>query len=151
MKPRLFILLVSLIVFSFTSKAQNLTLEQTVDYINGVLESGQIEYFPGNNINNQTNRVKIDKSGRITFLMYKEADKTTTPWGSFNVFDLESTEWQEYNSTNLGVTGLLKFYTKDKSFPAMFRGFSKANADRFYKAILHLKDVCTKSLDPFGN
>jgi len=144
MKPKLIILIALLTVFSFTTKAQSLTFEQTVEYLKGFVKANSIYAYVGIQRIGYLSEISVEKSGRVTMT---GRDNT----GSFNAFDVATATWSLYGRFS-DKDNCLQLLDKDKNIIAVFGYLTiKADADRFYRAIVYLKNVCTKSADPFGN
>jgi len=126
----------------FTVKAQQLTFEETVKYINNNLE--------------KPNQIIADKSGNITVVKYNER---------FNFFDLDTNvvyystadkrelglELETYNVSD-GSKGYQITANVDKNNIALISHFNnQIVADRVFKALLHLRSLCTQIKDPFQN
>ena len=153
MKKILFLLALSL--FAFTANAQNMNFGQTVKYINNKIKCC------GNNYGRSDNfyTFSVKKNGFIT----KKADGKSDE--SQNIFDLTASAEFIYEDSRFKLleesNGILLFeFLKGKSYGVellqskqnTFRiGFliNKIDGDRLYKALLHLRTLCTNKKDPF--
>ena len=147
MKPKLFILLALLTAYSFTTKAQNLTFEQTVDWLKNFQKANTMYIYFGSKTSNTAHGyisdISVENSGRI---LIKHMEGGIYGFRSFNVYDIESSQWAVSNDEYD-----LKLLAKNNTILATVSNLNKPDGDRLYKALLHFKKVCTKSADPFGN
>ncbi len=136
-----------LVVTTFTVKAQDMSFEETVKYINEKIACcgyGSFSQFPKEA--NLGGDIEWFDGGR----------------NSINLFDLVSVTTDEDHLLNNNGISLVKGYwngqpglfriefqkTKERSI--VFHAFeSQLDAERIYKALLHLKSLCTKKKDPF--
>lgn len=129
-----------LLATTFTAKAQNMSFEETVKYINEKLACC---------LDNKDVRLTAKKDGTVSF------------WGNtFNFFDLEDFTLSNYEKKlTLKTSNGIKVYLDESSgyYGTMFNTSSwskllfrdEINAERVYNALLHLRSLCTKTKDPF--
>ncbi len=133
-----------LIATAFTVNAQDMNFEETVKYINDKIECCY-QYKPMT--------FTVTRSGQISF-----NNKTV------NLFDL-GPAYVNYGNVKekfiLQESGIsLWDIDKDYTYKIYFRVSeakgekflefsSRADAERVYKALLHLRSLCTKAKDPF--
>lgn len=130
-----------LIATAFTVNAQEMSIEETVKYINDKIACCGIDKFI----------FKCTTSGNIIVKNPSYVDETIV-----NIFDLsieppaiyEKGDFKINNGVSLYETYISFNLTKTRSIS--FNSFStRADAERVYKALLHLRSLCTKEKDPF--
>lgn len=123
---------------SFTIKAQDMNFEETVKYINDKI-------------------ICCSKYENLTITATISGDIL---WGNhgerINLFDLvpevDQTEVaQNSQGIKLDIHGYI-WFSGAKTGSSLFNQFSsEVDAERMFKAFLHLKSLCTKKKDPFDN
>ncbi|RKR83057.1 hypothetical protein BDD43_3257 [Mucilaginibacter gracilis] len=131
MKKILLILLLS--ITAFTVKAQNMTFDETVKYINDKIDTSR------------WSKITVTRNGTVT-----AGDKTV------NLFDLPETHIAFYSQYDKGIAIWFNhpYYVSlalDSSIGRItIGGFSvEKDAERVYNALVYLRSLCTKSKDPF--
>lgn len=135
MKKTLLILFLS--IAAFTSKAQNMSFDETVKYINDKLAVCQ---YP------------------VTFTAQKDGNITVGK-KSYNLFDLyqEPIDDKAYIKQDKGIVysnkpgyESIKFILSSQGNPATFAYFTvEKDQERVYNALIYLRSLCSKSKDPF--
>ncbi|MFA5298791.1 MAG: hypothetical protein WC389_11355 [Lutibacter sp.] len=138
-----------LLTATFSINAQDLTLEETENYINDIFKTNMVHYFSGEDNNGYSILgVKIQRTGKVTFYNQFHQDQKTNefnnPIGSFSVFDLDEKKTVYYSSLYL-------IDNKGKSIGHFSTKLSQSEGNRLLKALFYLKTICDKSLDPFGH
>lgn len=141
---KLFLFLL-LYLFAFSTKAQEMNFEETAKYI-------QQKY-------NEYN-ADAPNSTSYSFTAFNNGDiegKTNGSKFKFNLFNLTNNTLEgtdkfgikKYNEGSLG----LQFYSYDKYLAAIYftSEFTMNGLERIYKALIHLRSLCTKEKDPFDN
>lgn len=152
MKKILFLLALS--SFAFTARAQVMNFGQTVKYINNKIKCCS-NYRSGDNLYT----FSVNKNGIITKKTEGKSDATQ------NIFDLTDSPGFKYEDSRFKLleesNGILLFeFLNGKSYGVellqskqnTFRiGFlvNKIDAERIYKAVIHLRSLCTNKKDPF--
>lgn len=142
------IMLYLLLFLSFTISAQEMAFDQTVKYINDKLMDASDEVY----------QILADKSGNV---------KVTHPSGKvfkFNFFDLDLTaihysdaekrEWGfelvSYGFVNSSRRRYQITANIDKTNTVLISHFdNQLEAERVFKAFIHLRSLCTQVKDPF--
>lgn len=135
---------------SYTVSAQQLTFEETVNYINKIFtESQSPNYFVGNDRSGEgILGIQASKNGKVTVYnkwlnSYETTSEYNTPVGSFNLFDFEKcgTESERF----------ITLLDKNNQKLGMFSNLLISYSTKMEKALKHLRSLCTKEPDPFGN
>jgi len=152
---RKLLLFAALSFFAFTGKVQELNFEETVRYINNRIKCCQIF----EECRNDT--ISVSKKGEL-LKWYK--GKLEAPQNLFDLMNSSDFKYIESYKTLLAESNgiLLQEYYQGKFFNisllqtqknmlsiASFK--TKVEADRIYKALLHLLTLCSKEKDPFDN
>ena len=130
-----------LLTASFTAKAQDMSFEETVKYINDKLEC----------CSDSKASITAKKDGTITI------GRT-----SFNFFDLQKTTRKEGPDPDLNGISIfynepgafygISFHANSKRSVAILETFTNIKeAERTYNAFQHLRSLCKKEKDPFDN
>lgn len=134
---------------AFTVNAQQLTFEETVNYINKIFtENKHPNYYVGNDRSGKLILgIQASKNGRVTvynyFNYYGSTDKYDTPIGSFNLFDFEK--------CGIESDKYITLLDKNNQKLGMFSDILLSYSTKMEKALKHLRSLCTKEPDPFGN
>jgi len=131
-----------LIATSFTVNAQDMSIEETVKYINDKIACCGVEKF----------NIKCDTSGNITWEYVFDS--------RINLFDLtpgiglDNSVVTLSNSNGIILYNVIGKYWIDfqitEKTTKTFNWFPvQADAERVYKALQHLRSLCTKAKDPF--
>lgn len=130
-----------LMATAFSVNAQDMNFDETLKYINEKISC----------CGNHKFTFKCTTSGNIIV-----NNPSYTKEFIVNFFDLsieppaiyEDGDFKRNNGVTLYETSIDFNLTKTKSF--MFNSFgTRADAERVYKALLHLRSLCTKTKDPF--
>ena len=139
-------------LFAFTAKAQDISFDETVKYINDKMKCCAVNP-------NITISISMNTSGLLT--VYTDGNKLT----SLNVFELyNSSEFRfknddfkvKFESKGI-VVGVIPaashiYLLKSEENRLRLNSFSNIfDTERVYKALLHLRTLCTKETDPFDN
>lgn len=128
-----------LLATSFTVKAQDLSFEETVKYINDKI-------------------VCCSESKNVTITAKKDGI-ITYRGSSYNFFDLIKDEREGHRLPD--SNGIYIFYNEPSgtygvslkesanSLPTLTRFGNQKDAERVYNALQHLRSLCTKEKDPF--
>jgi hypothetical protein len=129
-----------LVAATFTVNAQQKpTFEETLEYINAMFKENEIILYPGNSSHGyQVIKISVEKSGKI--IAYKNS---TDILCSFNLFDIKSFDFLPTNNYNF-------LNSKKESQYLAYFGRLNLNAGKLEKALTHLRTLCVKSVDPFG-
>lgn len=143
-----------LIATAFTTNAQEMNFEETVNYINDIFKENEISYFRENsNTGDFSNGISVKKDGKvICYNRYKgnvrvTLDESNEILCSFNLFDF----------TRFTFDGSFNYFIKEDSGQVkyldwgMFTGMKEPVVIRLNKAFDHLRSFCNKKSDPFGN
>jgi hypothetical protein len=138
-----------LLATSFNVNAQQKpTFEETLEYINAMFKENDIHLYPSNSKTGYAVQyILVEHSGKtIAYNKYKNGVKVTTLdiICSFNLFDIDSFEYS-FNSN-----GFYLNTKKEDQYVASFRGLSAPDAGKLEKALTHLRTLCVKTADPFG-
>lgn len=148
---------------TFTVKAQALTFEETVNYINEIFKENKIGYHIGTGTNGRIVKgITANKTGKvIIYEMYKGesvTDKFDVILTAINLFDLLFIYSIAPGNNQISAL-LLRGYqgnNVDRSTVGFFIGASHEQplqeplADRLKKALKHLRSLCNRQADPFG-
>lgn len=136
--------LLLLILSGFSAKAQQLSFEETVNYINNIFSKiNSPNYFEGDSKEGRRLAgIKADKSGRVSICSAKstENDEYIITIGYFNVFELDSA---------IVSNDYLILRDKDNYRLGMFARLTPDFGRKLGKAFKHLSTLCTKEEDPF--
>jgi hypothetical protein len=138
-----------LVSMAFTSNAQ--TFEETVDYLNNIIkENENVNYFPGSiSRGRSVLGIVVNKTGRVTVYddwndkLDREITEYVKPIGVFNLFDFEKCGIEEGNFIIILDKNSLKL--------GMFSSLIPVYSPKIEKALKHLRSLCTKEQDLFGN
>ena len=146
-------LFATLAFFAFTSNAQELNFEETVKYINEKIKC--CNYFS----DNKNDTITVSKNG-VLLKWYNQQQffqnlfelmnsKSFKPHDDREELLLESNGilLYEFAKANFGVS-LLQSREKELHIGQFI---TKLDAERVYKALIHLRSLCTKEKDPFDN
>ncbi len=123
-----------LIATAFSAKAQDMNFEETVKYINEKIECCADYKFT----------LIAMKNGTLKFAS-----------NSINLFDLSNhkSDYVQYGIYNIlnGPSGIsyVGFSLSPNNSVDLARFANQKDAERIYKALLHLRSLCTKEKDPF--
>lgn len=138
---KIFFTICLLLATTCTVKAQTMSFEETVKYINDKIICCT---------ENKTDFIKVKRDGTIEWL-----DKSVN---LFNLNPIEVTENPLVHKEGMGIfKGISTFciyfqVTVTGDSDAVLNRFKiYPDAERVYKALLHLKSLCTKEKDPFDN
>ena len=131
------------------ANAQNLSFDETVNYINKILEENSdlnINWFAyGSNKGDLADGIIAEKNGKITFYSkfsnsYTRSEDTKTPTGSFNVFIFD-----KLNEKDTYV----ELLDKNNKLIGSLYSFPPSYISKMEKALKHLRTLCIKEKDPF--
>ncbi|MCU7619182.1 hypothetical protein NZ698_18540 [Chryseobacterium sp. PBS4-4] len=131
------------------TNAQSLTFDETVNYINKIIEENSgsnISWFNnGSDSGDLIHGIIAEKNGKI--ILYSHLDRnlnyskeTKNLKGSFNVFDFE--KFNEYWK-------FFELLDKDNKMIGRLYRFPPTYISKLEKALKHLQTLCVKEKDPF--
>ena len=131
-----------LCIFAFTTKAQELNFEETVKYI-----QGKLQQYGWENQNYGFRPLKVKNSGDIEVggFHFNFFDLNNINATKADEFGIEKVIWSDSKMLCFNVDGksITCLYFKDE--------MGVADLERIYKAVRHLRSLCTKEKDPFDN
>lgn len=129
-----------LVATTFSAKAQVMNFEETVKYLNEKLACCSGNY--------KTDTIKVKNDGTITWNDGKTLNLFDLWKGTHNYPNIIEMSNGISRCSSFGIIDLWISASDEKRF-----GEFKVEADqiRVYKALLHLKSLCTKKKDPFDD
>lgn len=126
-----------LLAATITVKAQQMSFDETVKYIQQKVECCSVNYDDGTA---RYSKIDITKNGQIKFI------RTDGESMTFNLFDLNQRGSCECGISN-DVTYVEFWYEENRCKRVKLTTIPEA--ERVTKAFLHLLALCTKTKDPF--
>lgn len=147
------VLILAFIVCAFATKAQDLTFDETVEYIQQVLVENKSSFWPATSKDQRwyVSKVTARKDGRVSFIGLDG----TTIIGSVNLFDVYEFECNDdygYLQFSSSKKERCSNYSDEMCYTSLGQLYdiSPENCLRLRKAFIYLKSLCTDK-DPFGN
>ena len=138
-------LFAGIMFFAFAAKAQEMNFEETVKYIENKLVNSTSEYefeYPIEKAHSYriswVKEVEFNKNGDVNIVF-----KYLAPNIKFNLFNISKTK-----EGILQIKNVVFFEDNGRELGS-FNTPSTVDAERLYKAFLHLRTLCTKEKDPF--
>ena len=124
---------------SFTVKAQDMSFEETVKYIQEKINCCTVDYDDGTT---RYSKIEINKNGNINFV---RSEAQNLP---FNLFDLN-----KRGDCKCGISqeGTYVEFWYESNRCKRIKLTTIPESGRVYKAFLHLLTLCNKTKDPFDN
>ncbi len=140
-------LFATLCIIAFTTKAKELSFEEPVKYI-----QNKYAEFNQDKPNSSLHSFKAEKNGILDI-------ETSGSPSHFNFLNLGANRkidvdrFGMFIDTTQDRSLAIKFYSDNNFVSAMYfkTSLTVAGLEKIYKALFHLRSLCTKEKDPFDN